>query len=132
MNIFLPPLKDHTDHNIFFDLAYKDAKQYEVPLSRWLAEKASSGLDFLVIHIGIIEKLAGTDQNSIARWLADTQRIIGGHVTIVVVSGRGNPSNLPPGTRFVAYSNVARYVLEDHCKFQLVNILEQARNLDNE
>jgi hypothetical protein len=83
---------------------------------------------FAVIHLGIIEKIVGTNKDRIAGWLKRFEdQTKGQDKSLVVISGRGRPSNLPEDTLFLPYSLIARYVFEYRSKYHLCKVLRSAR-----
>lgn len=96
-------------------------------------------LDFLIIHIGIIEKLSGSSNQHIKNFIqaieqkavekdnqkqqeiaANDEYYIG---KVVLTSGRGNPHNIPKGVPFIPYSAVSRFLFEQPSKHHLTQIL---------
>ncbi|MCI0603402.1 hypothetical protein L0156_10355 [bacterium] len=87
---------------------------------------------FLVIHLGVIEKLLRTTS------IADIDSFLRKHEeenpqrSVIVISGRGRPSNLPDRALFLHYSPVARYLMEERSKYHLTKLLFSAREIKNE
>lgn len=102
-------------------------------LCLWIQHQALKS-NFLVIHIGIIEKLLNLEQirdvekeQKIKTFLDEIRNIKDCKAVIIITSGRGQPESLPAGERFVHYSNVAQYIIEKSSKFHLVQLLLSAR-----
>jgi hypothetical protein len=95
-------------------------------LAGWICGEADN-FAFLVIHLGLIEKLSGsTSSQAIQHWIDEfTDRHPG--TVLVVTSGRGHPPNLPRNVAFVHYSGLARYVLEVRSKLHLCRVLHASR-----
>jgi hypothetical protein len=87
-------------------------------------ERLAPKSDFLVVHLGLIEKTVGTDKEDIGRQVSHWEKMFS---NVVIISGRGKPSNLPDETRFLHYSLVARYLFEERSKFHLCKVLRSAR-----
>ncbi len=98
-------------------------------INKWIFEFLSKiDTRFLIIHLGIIEKITGTDKNAISNWLKKyEQQIKSQDKSIIVISGRGTPSNLPENCLFLPYSMVDRYVFEFRSKYHLCKVLFSAR-----
>jgi len=105
-------------------------------IETWIGVKLSSGVECLVIHLGIIEKIAGTKKDYINEWVDKIETKYGikkdCKKSIVVTSGRGTPSNLPDDARFLNYSLVARYLFEKRSKYHLYKLLSAARKQPSE
>jgi len=88
-----------------------------------------SNSDFLVIHLGVIEKIVRTtNEDQIRDWIGDWKsKFPKQH--LVVTSGRGKPSNLPDNTRFLHYSLISRYVLDERSKYYLAKVLCASRRM---
>jgi|GEM_PF-1798873 len=98
--------------------------QDETDLLLWLKTLLDHGdLNFVVIHLGVVEKLAGTDPRAIQTWLDRLSGHLDNRVACVLISGRGTPSYLPKGRPFLPYSLVAKYILEQPSKYHLNKIL---------
>jgi hypothetical protein len=93
-------------------------------LERWIEKTAK--VHFLVIHLGVIEKTVGTHPDSIASWIKN-------HETdsrfVIVISGRGRPSNLPEETLYLPFSLVEQYTIPNvsRSKVYLYRLLSAAR-----
>lgn len=102
-------------------------------LNQWI-ESRSQNHDFLVIHLGVIEKLLGLENKNddekrieIENYLLKLRTIDSRKATLIITSGRGQPETLPKGERFVHYSNIAQYIIEKRSKFHLTQLLMSAR-----
>lgn len=126
MNIFVPPIsKINLAASELGESSIEGDAQRTV-LNKWIQQQLSV-LDFLVIHLGIIEKLQkGTARHNIALWIEKIETLHPS-LKIVVISGRGTPPNLPAGVRFMNYSTVSRYVVEDRSKISLCRVLSASR-----
>ncbi|NLP09012.1 hypothetical protein GX408_01310 [bacterium] len=96
----------------------------EIDLLRWLKTLLDQEeLNFVIIHLGVVEKLTGTDPKAIQAWLDRLTAYLENRVSCVLISGRGTPSYLPKDRPFLPYSLVAKYILEQPSKYHLNKIL---------
>lgn len=124
MNISIPDVNDVVNLN-----KQRFNSSDSQSLETYLGSLATS-CDFLLIHLGIIEKLLGrTDEDKISDWL-DIWK--GKFTNLVVTSGRGRPSNLPRHARFLHYSLVSRYIFQERSKYHLCKVLFASRRLPHE
>ncbi|MEI6554607.1 MAG: hypothetical protein WCL70_03380 [Paludibacter sp.] len=105
--------------------------------------------EFIVIHLGIIEKLisaynnihakAGVfnkeDRKDVERFIKkviiqDQNLISMYYDKIVVTSGRGKPHNLPSNIRYLNFSIVSQYMIDLRNKFAFTEALYSARNFN--
>jgi len=99
-------------------------EQDETDLLHWLKTLLDhESLNFVVIHLGVVEKLTGADPGAIQEWLDRLTAHLENRVACVLISGRGAPSYLPKGRPFLPYSLVAKYILEQPSKYHLNKIL---------
>lgn len=90
-------------------------------------ESLSARSDVLLIHLGVVEKLLGsTEETEVDRWLSDWKARFR---SLVVTSGRGRPSNLPTHMRFLHYSLVSRYIFQERSKYHLCKVLFASRRI---
>ncbi len=95
-------------------------------LTDWL-EKNLESATFLVVHLGILEKLFKSNVKLIGAKFMELESM---HhdLNIEVISGRGLPASIQEiQTRFIQYSQVARYILEERSKYHLCKVLFAAR-----
>ncbi len=117
MNIFIPP-KEKVDLD--------NPPYFEAAMERWVSEHLPNAA-FFVLHLGILEKLFGDRYKGMSKWL---ERIEGDfpQLHIVLISGRGLPETIRKlQARFIQYSQVARYLLEERSKYHLCRALFAAR-----
>jgi len=93
-------------------------------------KRLSKGVDFVLIHLGVIERILiaqnkekGSKEvekiiNSIKRKITDNN-----NVKFVIISGRGKPENVPNNIRFINYSIISQYLIENRFKLFLSEIL---------
>ena len=99
---------------------------------------------YLVIHLGIIEKIVGTKIEKVNEWVEnlltakqDDEKYRGiflnrstNHALfkkIIIVTGRGRIHKLSKKIHYVHYSNLAKYIVEDTSKVHLCQVLLSTR-----
>ncbi len=126
--IYLPK-KQENNNSIDLNSSNFQKDQIGLNLKKWLKESAPK-LDFLLIHLGIIEKLeGGSDVEKIRASINNIQKF-NHSLNIILISGRGKPHNLPGETRFLNYSQVANYTSDGLSKFMLTDLCQSARKTD--
>ena len=103
-------------------------------LHQWLDRILEhQNIDFLVLHIGLVEKMIGkTKVDEINNFIDRYIRYKHPQVEIIFITGRGKPHKLPRGSLYVTYSTLAKYVAEEPSKYHLTRVLYSAREiLDN-
>lgn len=104
--------------------------------------------DFLLIHLGVIEKLIrtyheekyGADDKRVKEAIDDKKvkefienEILGNDLDIdtkiIVISGRGKPHNLPEGYLYLNFSIVAQYCIENRLKYFLNDVVHSAKRI---
>ena len=88
---------------------------------------------FIIIHLTIFEKLCKTkDKKGIADQLNYFEKKITKKMekTIILISGRGTPSNLPENCFYLHYSVVQNYIVYNRSKYSLVKALFSLRKLN--
>ena len=152
MNIFMPLKKDKTGKKYVSDYI-NDITLYDIDLMmpdfktkldhtagkitikegifKWIkhfTSKENVKLDYLIVHLGVLEKLLGTTDfiklNSLYK--SDFKTICNG-VKIIIISGRGKPHNIPEFERFLNYSQVAQYISDNQSKYLLTDLCYSAR-----
>jgi hypothetical protein len=85
--------------------------------------------DFIVIHLGVLEKMLSSDRNKKRDGIAAViSQLIGPHRhKLIVTSGRGKPNNLPKDIAFVSLALIQNAVETHFDKFLLTKILYNAR-----
>jgi hypothetical protein len=127
MNVWVPG-KDH------IDLDYPKRKEDE--LIGWVQGHLEDA-DFLVVHLGVLEKLYGDDLAKLYEKAKGNNagegivKLCEDHkVEIIVTSGRGRPPQaVEMGARFLHYSQVAEHIVEDRSKYHFCRALFSARRL---
>ncbi len=130
-NIFVPLISDLNLNKDTYD------KTLEDKLTKWVQIQANdekNNIDYLVIHLGIIEKFLSNyniDKSSeeIKNWVEKvlTRQNKTSVKRIVITSERGTPENIPEEFNFVHFSNIHYNLIDVPSKFALVNILFSSR-----
>lgn len=151
MNIFMPvkqpkkgsrhipdqPLKSDS---LNIDLYNSDFSNYvddnrvmsiKEAIEEWIKEY-SSKLDYIIIHLGILEKMYSTDKVKLMEMFCDKFKPKCARTKIIIISGRGKPHNLPKGERFLNYSQVSQYISDGQSKHKLTDLCYSSRKLNNE
>ena len=121
MNIYLPdPSRKEPD---LYGLADKGA------LSRWLKRLIQQQrIDFIVIHLGILESWVSSDMKHIEQWLQNHIYSVDERPEVVFISGRGKPIGLPKHVSFQPFDSIAKHILEHQpSKYHLTKILFSSR-----
>lgn len=110
-----------------------DPSYYE-KISEWIEEKLRSS-DFLLIHIGILEKSLQLAKYQDAQKKKRIEEFLHGfnieknllYEKVVFISGRGKPDTIPEDFRFLNFTNLNRFINKNICKTTLVQLLYSAR-----
>jgi len=94
------------------------------------------GLDYIVIHLGIIEKMLICEgkpkkKENVMDFIIELQDKLDSKTKVVITSGRGKPDNLPEQVPFVSFSTLSQYSIETPFKPFLNQILQNARTFKN-
>jgi len=102
---------------------------------------SKQGSNFVVIHLGIIEKLIASYNRSIKTTYnkdepTDIQNFIKEKMkldlnTTVIVSGRSKPSNLPKDIRYLNYSVISGCLINKQCKYSFAEAIYSSRSLNH-
>ena len=104
------------------------ARQQKEEVGSWIRERLqSAAVDFLIIHLGTIEKIVGTGNEAIERFIVEEIRSHNARTEVVITTGRGKPHYISESTLFLHYSNIARFVVEEPSKYHLCKILFASR-----
>ncbi len=90
----------------------------------------TKGVDYIVIHLGVIEKVLVAENKSknaseVNDFIQSLIKISGARV--VITSGRGKPDNLPAKVAFLSYSSLSHYAIETPFKAFLSQAIQSAR-----
>ena len=118
--------------NVWLNSDYNDS--YYEKVSDWIETQVRSS-DFLLIHIGILEKTLqlakyndAQKKKAIEKYLFDfdvpDSQIL---EKVIFISGRGKPDTIPEDFRFLNFSNLSRFINKDICKATLTQLLYSAR-----
>lgn len=94
--------------------------------------KKIKGLDFIVIHLGVIEKILTANgvtkkEDDVKRFILELQNRLAFKTRIIITSGRGKPDNLPNEVPFISFSTISQYSIETPFKPFLNQIIQSAR-----
>ncbi len=143
-NIRLPgtDICDLNQQSFDFDTYKQNLKEWLSKLERdKLARRSNSlcfsNIDFLVIHLGVLEKLlvakdpnSNKDKDEIKRLVDELFGLEESRsYKLIITSGRGKPSNLPDDISYLNFSIISQYCLNQKLKFLLINALVSARKL---
>lgn len=130
--LFSPKKEDGIDLNKqIFD--QKDYKKELLKLINVLDNTSKlKGLDYIVIHLGIIEKALTASgyqkrKEDVLDFILALQDKLQNKTRIVITSGRGKPDNLPKQVPFIAFSTLSQYTIETPFKPFLNQIIQIAR-----
>ncbi|MDO5980914.1 hypothetical protein [Flavivirga spongiicola] len=99
-------------------------------------ERVCKGIDFIVIHLGVIEKILIADHRSSKKKQEEVLDKVEeikkefDDVEIVITSGRGQPANLPNNIPFVSYSMLSQYLIKKRFKLYLSELLYAAKPIN--
>jgi len=127
MNICIPDSDPKTDNvNLNKENFGEEDKHI---ICNWLSKVLTDErFDFVVIHLGLIERLVTTDSAKIDKFIDEHILVHDDRPRVIITSGRGVSANLPERFSFLHYSNIAKYIIEEKSKFHLVKTLFSARS----
>jgi hypothetical protein len=98
-------------------------------LEVWLkAMLASRKIDFVVLHLGLLESWLDTEIHHITAWLERCIIGVDKRPEIVISSGRGKPHGFPGHLIYQPFDSIAKHVLNDTpSKYHLVKTLFSSR-----
>lgn len=101
-------IRDNLTENIFLE---------------WLEEALDkyTKLHYFLVHIGLIEVVVGSGEKEIQRFIDVIRNRL--NLQVILISGRGNPANLPNNTYFLNTSILTDYLLNRYDKVGLIQIL---------
>jgi hypothetical protein len=126
MNIYVPskPNEQRGNGDDALRIDLDNPRGYEQQIRNWLDQKISGIDDFLVVHLGVLEKLFENKEDRIVEWIENYEQ----KANLVIISGRGVPPLVRRlGKRFVHYSQISRYLIEERSKFHFTKVLHSAR-----
>jgi hypothetical protein len=95
-------------------------------------KRTCNGLDFIVIHLGVIEKILKAQNNEkkdeaeISKFVSEIIKKYK-NATVIITSGRGKPENLPIDIPYLGYSIISQYLIENRFKSLFTQTLYSAR-----
>ena len=138
--------KDNSDKNIKYmklcglkvppsnkiNLSGENFRSVEGQLKEWIRDNCKED-KFIVIHLGIIERLHAAGNTATSKSKKDYARNFLGelclnNVELILVSGRGRPDSLPEDECFLQYANMERFIVSEPSKLHLVQALMSARS----
>ena len=123
MNIIIPEATDiNLNKNNFNESEDSSVKK---KVNRWIKENKKK-LDYIVIHQGVIEKTVGSTDVKVIKEFVDEYNN-NAKATLIIISGRGKPSNLPQDIFYLPFSLVNQYVIPYRSKVYLYKLLQSAR-----
>jgi len=124
-NVFIPEVNELSLFKKTFE-----TKDLEI-LRYWLDQIfITQNIDFIVLHIGLVEKMIGkTKAGEIDQFVDKFIRTRHPTVEVVFITGRGKPHKLPEKSLYVTYSTLAKYVVEEPSKYHLTRVLYSAREI---
>ena len=131
-NIFIPTAKEFNLMEQSFD---------SQKLEKMVRTYLSLSPEYLIIHLGVIEKLLNaTTKEEIMIWINEKFKIntevkeksIEERTKLIIISGRGKPPTLPNRSLYLPYSLVAQCILpaNQSSKLKLTQLLNKARRYE--
>jgi len=94
----------------------------------WIAQQLrQEKVDFIIVHLGIIEKMEGSTAREVNAFIEHRIRAHGPRVEVILTSGRGKPHEISEEVLFLHFSNVAKFILQEKSKYHLCKVLFSAR-----
>jgi len=88
----------------------------------------TKSVDFIVLHLGLLESWVGSDPDNINRWIEENITAIDPRPEIIIVTGRGRPQRLSPKFCFQSASLISEHIVGGApSKFHLCQILFSSR-----
>ena len=96
-------------------------EQKKKAMEAWIEEQLKeSGVCFILLHLGIIERMHGSEPEHVRQFYDDWTARWGDKATLIItLSGRGQPSTLPENSYFIPYDCVEEYLLRNRSKLNL-------------
>ena len=94
---------------------------WKIEIKKYLTEYIKRDfINFIVIHLGIIEKLSlNKSSEQISSLVCELMPNGFARDRIVIISERGTPDNIERDFRFLHYSNIAKHIIEEKSKLKL-------------
>jgi hypothetical protein len=136
LGILIPDPKNDADLNkvdfgILKDECGEDSVDVACRLRHFVREKlVKDAADFCVIHLGVIEKLFGENEDKTEDSVTRKIQLLVGeqHLDkVIITSGRGKPTNIAERFRYVPLAVIQNYVETLFDKLLLVNALYNSR-----
>lgn len=133
-NVFIPPKTGENGFNLSETTFRKnlDKRINSVLKSEFANGKRQiNGIRWLVIHLGVIEKIASSnnkekDKNEHRLEIIESIHHGFSDVEVIITSGRA-PKDLPDNVKYLSYSVISQYLIENRFKLLLNEVLNAAR-----
>lgn len=125
MKILIPDERNefNLNANSFLE-GEKEEDKISNKIKEWINAKMKH-CNYVLVHQGIIEKLLGsTDIEKIETFVRSFE---GEKAKLIIISGRGKPSNLPKDVFYLPFSLVNQYIISYRSKIYLYKLLISAR-----
>lgn len=98
-------------------------------LEEWLKNiLLSRKIDFIILHLGILETWVGTHMDDISKWIDFHITNVDERPEIVFTTGRGKPHNFPSRHGFQPFDSIEKHIAEGPIsKYHLVKTLFSSR-----
>ena len=116
------PLKSDCDLNF---RKTDDLKKRRENIENWVNDNSKQCF-VMIIHQGILDRIGLSQPKNAEEWIQKMQNNCKVK-HIIVDSGRGVPSNIPPNARFLHLSNLMRYTIEYKSKYHLSKLVFASR-----
>ena len=147
--VFIPRSKTENQEQFknYFNEEFVDFNQptFDIEdLNRTIKFVNITNIDYLFIHLSIIEKFISAFNSSQGKsiYSKDTgddiikfyseqvkSQLNNADLRVIIVSGRGKPSNLPKGLRYCNYSMLQQYAIDKRLKLFMADLAFNARKL---
>jgi hypothetical protein len=94
-----------------------------------IPENFSGNYHYILIHLTLIEKIAGSEKENIKNWIDDQKKKFNKDTQFIVISDRGSPPNLPEDELFLPFDPIFYIMFYLHSKIHLCNLLLMARKI---
>lgn len=128
MNIHIPNSKRiDLNRNDFHKAKGRQTQTIAEKIHAWVEEEKKEK-NYIIIHQGIIEKtMRRTSVVEINKFITQFYQDENTSAELIIISGRGKPSNLPEDVFYLPFSLVNQYVITYRSKIYLYQLLKSAR-----
>jgi len=118
MKIFVPPE----------EIDLKSPKENEI--EKYIDQKKPH---IIAIHAGILDKMGKKTSEEVKQWVKKvSQNNRDSILKIIIISGRGRPTNVPDTIPFLSITPIEHYTIYNRSKFHLVEEILAARRIKHE